>query len=119
MKEDVWNMDATLTEDSHAFQSAMVLLASELVGPYQDRIATFLGYPLAVVQIVAARLYEAKIWGNDEICCESWFDPEKGGVAFLLDSLVAEGRLIRRWSEEKGQFAYHATDLGPAAHFAV
>src|SRR6516225_1254911 len=34
MKEDVWNIDATLTEDSYTFQAAMVLLTSELVGPY-------------------------------------------------------------------------------------
>jgi hypothetical protein len=31
MKHDVWNTDATLTEDSYTFQAAMVLLASELV----------------------------------------------------------------------------------------
>ena len=45
MRRDVWNMDGTLAEDSYTFQAAMVLLASELVGPYVDRIATFLGYP--------------------------------------------------------------------------
>ena len=84
MKEDVWNLDATLTEDSHTFQAAMVLLASELVGPYVDRIARFLGYPPALVQVVAARLYEARIWENDEVCCERWFDPQKGGIAFLV-----------------------------------
>jgi hypothetical protein len=55
MKEDVWNLDATLAEDSHTFQAAMVLLASELVGPYGDRMATFLGYPRSLVQVIAAR----------------------------------------------------------------
>lgn len=39
MKEDVWKMNATLTEDSYTFQAAMVLLASAVVGPYLDRYA--------------------------------------------------------------------------------
>jgi hypothetical protein len=50
----------------------MVLLTSELVGPYVDRIATFVGYPLGLVQVVAARLREARIWETDEVRCESW-----------------------------------------------
>jgi hypothetical protein len=41
-------MDATLAEDSSIFQAAMIFLASELVGPWSDRISTFLGYPPAL-----------------------------------------------------------------------
>jgi hypothetical protein len=79
MRRDVWKMDETLAEDSYAFQAAMVLLTSELVGPYVDRITTFVGYPLGLVQVVAARLQEARIWESDEVRCESWFAPEQGG----------------------------------------
>lgn len=57
-------MDETLAEDSYTFQAAMVLLASELVGPYSDRVATFVGYPPSLVQVIAVRLEEAKIWEN-------------------------------------------------------
>ncbi len=119
MRRDVWNLDETLAEDSYTFQAAMVLLASELVGPYVDRIATFVGYPLAIVQVMAARLQEAKIWEGDEIRCESWFDPQKGKIAFLLDLMVAEGKLIRRWSEGKKQYTYHEPAIGAVSHFAV
>src|SRR5437867_3711701 len=84
-------------------------LASELVGPYSDRIATFLGYPLGLVQLMAARLQGAKIWQDDHVHGESWFDPEKGAIAFMLDLMVAEGQLVRRWSEEKKQYSYHAS----------
>jgi len=119
MRRDVWNMDETLAEDSYTFQAAMVLFASELVGPYFDRIATFVGYPLALVQVMAARLQEAKIWEGDEVRCESWFDPQKGKIAFLLDLMVAEGKLIRGWSEEKKQYTYHAPDNRAVSHFAV
>jgi hypothetical protein len=40
MRRDVWNMDGTIPENSYAFQAGMVLLVSELVGPYADRVAT-------------------------------------------------------------------------------
>jgi hypothetical protein len=50
MKEDVWKIAPDLSEDSSTFQAAMILLASELVGPRSDRITTFLGYPPALVR---------------------------------------------------------------------
>ena len=43
-------MDAALAEDSYSFQAAMVLLASEMLGPYVDRVATFVGYPRGILQ---------------------------------------------------------------------
>ena len=119
MRRDVWNMDATLAEDSYTFRAAMVLLASELVGPYVDRIVTFLGYPPGLVQVITARLYEAKIWDVDEARSESWFDPHKGTVAFLLDLMVAEGELIGGWSEEKKQCAYRIPNIMAVSRFAV
>jgi hypothetical protein len=119
MRRDVWNMDATLPEDSYTFQAAMVLLASELVGPYVDRIATFVGYPPSLVQVMEARLHQAKIWESDEVRSESWFDPQKGGIAFLLAVMVAEGTLIGRWSEEENQFAYREPEVRAVSHLAV
>ena len=114
MRDDIRNMDENLTEDSYTFQAAMVLLASELVGPYVDRITTFLGYPPGLVQVMAGRLFEAKVWEGDEVRCERWFDPQKGAMDFMLDLMVAKGNLIRKWSEEEKQYAYCAV-----SHFAV
>jgi hypothetical protein len=71
------------------------------------------------VQVIAVRLYQAKIWEGDEVRCERWFDPQKGGAAFLLDLLVAEGKLVRRWSEEKKDFVYNALDVPAVSHLAV
>ena len=119
MRRDVRNMNETLHEDSYSFQAAMVLFASELVGPYSDRIASFLGYPSRLVQLMAVRLQEAKIWQDDHVHCDSWFDPEKGAVAFMLDLMVAEGQLVRRWSEEKKQYSYHPPENMEVSHFAV
>jgi len=114
MKKDVWNMDASLAEDSYTFQAAMVLFASELVGPYVDRIVTFLGYPPDLVQVMAARLQESQIWDGDEVHCERWFDPQKGVASFIMDLMVAEGKFVRKWSEEKNQFVYHLLDIPEA-----
>jgi hypothetical protein len=119
MRRDILSMDHTLLEDSHTFRAGMVLLASEVVGPHSDRIATLLSYPAALVQVMAARLQEAKIWEGDEVRCESWFDPKNGAMAFMLDWTVAEGKLTRKWSEEKEQYVYHNSDVRAVSQFAV
>jgi hypothetical protein len=119
IRRDVLNMDGPLAEDSYTFQAATVLLASEFVGPYVDRIATFVGYPPALVQVMAARLYEAGIWEGDEVRCESWFDPQVGGIALLLAVMVTEGKLIGRWSKEEKQFAYREPEVRAVSRLAV
>ena len=119
MKRDVWDIGATLLEDNYTFQAAMVLLASEMVGPYAARVAIFLGYPVGLVQVIAVRLREAGIWEEDEVRCERWFDPENGGLALLLDLMVAEGKLIRRWSERDKQLVYRQPDITNISNFAV
>jgi hypothetical protein len=119
MRKDVRNIDETLEEDTYAFQSAMVLLASELVGPYIERIVTFLGYPRGFVQAIGARLQEAKIWEHDQVHCGGWFDPKKGAIAFMLDLGVAEGKMMRRWSQEQNKYVYYATGISAVPHFVV
>lgn len=54
--------DALREMDLKVSATAMVLLTSSMVGPYTDRITTFLGYPVDFVQEIAARLIDAKIW---------------------------------------------------------
>jgi hypothetical protein len=103
LKSDVWAVDEELAEDSFTFWAAMVLLASYMVGPYTVRVATFLGYPVGFVQVVAARLIQSGIWAGDEVSSEPWLDPQKGMVSFMLDLGVAEGKFTASWSEEIGQ----------------
>jgi hypothetical protein len=107
LKRDVWDMDGELAEDSFTFWAAMVLLASYMVGPYTDRVATFLGYPVGFVQVIAARLIQSGIWAGDEVSSEPWLDPQTGMVSFILDLGVAEGKFTASWSEEKGQRSYY------------
>src|ERR1035441_8479210 len=89
------------------------------VGPYVDSIATSLPYPGSRVQVIAASFHEAKYCEGDQVRCERWFDPQEGGAAFILDVLVANGQLIRKWSEEKKQYAYRKADIREASQFAI
>lgn len=40
-------------------------------------------------------------------------------MAFILDVLVADGELIQRWSEEKGQYTYHKSDITSFSQSAI
>lgn len=71
------------------------------------------------MQVIAVRLQDARIWEGNEVRCEDWFHPEKGAMAFMLDVMVAEGELIRRWSKEKGQYTYHKSDITSFSQFAI
>jgi hypothetical protein len=106
MRRDIRKIDDTLKEDSYAFKVAMVLLVSEEVGPYVDRIATFVGYPRSLVQVIASRLQKAEIWHDDEVRCKPWFDPKTGGMAFRLALMTGRGWLTRAWSEHDRDYRY-------------
>jgi hypothetical protein len=100
-------------------RTAMVLLASDFVEPYPDRVATFLGYPVSLVQVIATRLTEARIWEGYEIHCERWYDPQHGRVSFIIDVMIATGHIIRVWMEEKNQHGYPFGRHLEASQFAI
>ena len=45
--------------------------------------------------------------------------PAAAPIAFMLDLMVAEGQLVRRWSEEKEQYSYHASDKMADSHLVI
>ena len=114
--DTVRGVDETLPENDPRFMAAMVLIASEMVGPYVDRLVSFLEYQHSFVAAIAARLVESRVWDGDEVRCEKWFDPEIGGTAILLDILVATGELMRTWSEEKSDYIYAAPEIRTHSH---
>jgi hypothetical protein len=71
------------------------------------------------VQVIAARLIKSGIWAGDEVSSEPWLDPQKGGVAFMMDLLIAKGKVIRKWSEEKKQYVYRKADIQEVSQFAI
>ena len=110
MQADVSAMDESLSENHPSFMAAMVLLSSEMIGPYSHRITRFLGYSPQFVEVIAARLYESGIWDDDLVRCEAGSDEKKGRTAMILDVLVATGELIRKWSAEKNDYIYCASE---------
>lgn len=118
MRRDMLRLD-DFPEDSSTFQAGIILLASELVGPYADRVSDFLQYPMSLVEVIGTRLQQAQIWVGDEIRCEHWFHPKKGNAAFFLDLLVAEGKLVRIWSEERNDYVYRRDVAQGTTHLVI
>ena len=65
----------------------MVLLASELVGPYAGRITTFLGYIPGLVQVIPSRLH------GTQVICEAKMRADVG----LPDN---PKKSLRRWAQK-------------------
>ena len=92
-------MDPTAPVDGPGFQASCFLAASSFVGPDDQRIAGMLGLPLDRAAFWTANLRRGGIWREGVVCCESWFDEERGFVVFILAMLVAEGLLERKLNE--------------------
>jgi hypothetical protein len=76
------------------FVAAAILIASSEVGPSIKRIAKFLGIPRGRFAWMAANLRRNGVWRREYVYCE-WLDENSGGAAFLMDSCVALGLLVR------------------------
>lgn len=84
--------DSELAGD--AYNAAMVLLSSLIVGPDIDRVIAFTGLDSLFVKQVADRLVANGIWVEGGVHAD-WSDPEDGGIALALDIAVAQGKLER------------------------
>jgi hypothetical protein len=71
------------------------------------------------VEVIAGHLQEARIWEKDEVRCEKWFDPKLGTAALLSDLLVAEGKVIRKWSNEKHEYVYRISEVQAVSRMSV
>jgi hypothetical protein len=91
IKQEVHKMDPKLDEGDNAFKTAVVLLASTVVGPYADKVSKFTGYPREFVRERGRRLRKNEVWKDGKICAD-WLEKD-GVVAFWLDTAVAEGFL--------------------------
>lgn len=75
-------------------ESALVLLSAAVVGANIDRVHKFTSIPRERVREYAGRLRESGIWAGGHLHVD-WQDEENGGIAFLMDTLVADGLLAR------------------------
>lgn len=91
IKQVIREMDDRLDEGDPTFKTAVVLLASSVVGPDEDKIIEMTGYDAEFVHERAVRLRENRVWQDDgKVHCQ-WMNPEHGDTAFWCDVLVAEG----------------------------
>jgi hypothetical protein len=61
------------------FEFAAVLMATIVTGPDVEQLATFTGYSLDFVKMIAVRLSTAEMWGDLPTMYNAWSDPEQGG----------------------------------------
>lgn len=87
-------MDPGLEPGTPMHDTAMILLASLVVGPSVEKVAAFLGLPRPEVLKRATRLRANGVWRGGKVRAD-WFDDKSGGVAFWCDCAVAEGLLVR------------------------
>jgi hypothetical protein len=60
-------------------------------------------------------MIRAELWTELDVCCDHWCVSDGGfrTTAFWLDVLVEQGRVVRRWVEEQGQYRYWAQEHAP------
>ena len=92
IKAMVRELDPKLEEDSDGYKALIVLLSSVVCGPNVTKLHRFTRYPYDLLNKFAYRLRLNGIWKGDKIYAD-WLDPEEGGVALILDSLVATGMM--------------------------
>jgi len=95
LKKEIRRLDSNVEEGSDDFKTALVLLASLVVGPNIKKIAHFVKLPRSYVGKISKRMRENKIWKGTETYCDNWFKKKEGVVAFWLDVCVALGHMKR------------------------
>jgi hypothetical protein len=117
VKEALEELDPAMKgcEDEPGYRTAIVLLAALESGPNVEALSRFTGYSPEFIREIAWRSVEAGLWTDDDVCCEHWFtdDGQVKGVAFWMDTLVAEGLFVRRWREEDGAYRYWSKKHAP------
>jgi hypothetical protein len=87
--------------DDPGVRYCALCLASAIVGADRARVAEFTGYDRAFVDPAADRLEAAGVWRDGRVHA-NWFAEDEGGLALLMDSLVAQGLATRAPVPPKG-----------------
>ena len=83
-------------KNSETNKIGQILLASTFKGTDEKGIAEFLEMDFNYVNKIGKSLRKNKIWTKDNMVSgEDWFEEKSGGIAFVLDILVAQGLLKR------------------------
>ena len=106
VKEALAELDPTFerSADEDTYRTAVVLFSALVHGSDTEVLAQFTNFPREFVETIRQRMLQAELWTDTDVLCDHWFTEgdRVSLVAFCVDVLVAQGRLIRRWKEEKG-----------------
>lgn len=86
--------DPTFDESEEANQAQIVMLAALEVGLDERRLRKFTGINSSLIAKFAHNLRKAGIWRRGKVYA-NWADEKEGGIAFICDTLVAQGFLER------------------------
>lgn len=103
------------TEEDDSYRTALVLLAAITCGPDPTGLARITELPRQFVSKIRQRMIRAQLWTEIDVACDHWYcsDGAFYTTRFWLDVLVAEGRVVRRWVEQEGQYRYWAEEHAP------
>jgi hypothetical protein len=110
IKEAVNKLDPTLedSEEDDSYRTALVLVSALVYGPDTRVLAEFIDLPCEFVEAIRQRMIQAELWTEMGVLCDHWFGEGYTifPVSFWMDVLIAQGKLLRRWTEEQGQYTY-------------
>jgi hypothetical protein len=114
VKDTLLDLDPSLADSApdRTYNTALVVLSALTCGPDITRLAAFTGLPEAFVAAIRDRMIRAELWTEISVSCDHW---QVGAhnldlAAFWADVLIAEGLVVQRWDEDKGEYCYCATE---------
>jgi hypothetical protein len=110
IKEALTELDPTLKDSAgdDAYRTALVLFSALVYGPETTILAEFTDLPNEFVEAIRLRMIQAELWTEIEVLCDHWFGEGNTifPTSFWLDLLIAQGKVVRRWKDEQGQYRY-------------
>ena len=115
IRDAVTEFDPTLENSTEVdtYRTAVVLFAALVHGPDTKVLTNFTTFAPEFVETIRRRMIQAELWTEIDVACDHWFS--QGNMicptAIWLDVLVAQGKAVRRWEEEQGEYRYWHADF--------
>lgn len=97
-----------IEEQPEFYNTALVLLSAVICGPDTRNLAAFTGLSRSFIAPIRRRMLQSDLWTEIEACSGDWYVAQGlfCTTSFWLDVLVAQGLVVRTWSEPEGQYCY-------------
>jgi hypothetical protein len=99
IKQMVYDLDENIKGSHQAFKYAVVFAAGMYLDHDLKVLCEFTGYSYRIVGEAKKNLEKNKIWVDNKVCCEHFFDEDADPLHRLIDFWlcvsVAEGKIVR------------------------